>query len=158
MPYVEVYQGKAVNLRQTIERRLAALRMERRRIQARLSVVSEMEKEFEQVLAEADQMTLSPELNKAAAAVVKETVRISEILKEASEEESGNTRLKEFLINHLTTEGFDLESLVTGAISAGFNFGTKSPARVLHFNLLNLKNSGLVEKDGEKWKLKIRTA
>ena len=36
---------------------------------------------------------------------------------------------------------------------AEFNFGEKSVARVLHFNLLNLKNAGIIEREGEKWKL-----
>ena len=136
-----------MGLRQTIEKRLAAFRIERRRLQVRLNFVTEIEKEYELLLAEADQMTLSPRIEESG------SVKLSEIVKAAAEEdESTNAKLKEFLLAHLALGALSLEELLTLAHGQGFNFGVKSPARVLHFNLLNLKNSGLIEKEGDKWK------
>jgi hypothetical protein len=139
-------RATTVDLRQSIEKRLMAFRVERRRLQTRLALVIEIEKEYELLLAEADQMTLSAKIDESG------TAKLSEIVKAEEDEESTNAKLKEFLLAQLEHEPRALDDLVHLALNGGFNFGTKSPARVLHFNLLNLKNSGLLEKEGDKWK------
>jgi hypothetical protein len=74
---------------------------------------------------------------------------------ELEEFASQNTKLKEFLQTELANGPKSSEGLVNAAQrSGGFDFGEKSAARVIHFNLLNLKNSGLVDKEGELWKLR----
>jgi len=45
-----------------------------------------------------------------------------------------------------------LDDLVRIALQSGLNFGEKSPARVIHFNLVNLKNAGLIDREDDLWK------
>ena len=148
-----------MDLRLSIEKRLLAFRVERRRLQARIAVIMEIEKEYEQLLTEANQMNLSQKNEEAGNSNQSPLERrqwsqkLSETLKQGEEEEaSTNAKLKEFLLSNVGAEAMALDELVSLALNHGFNFGTKSAARVLHFNLLNLKNSGLLEKEGEKWK------
>jgi hypothetical protein len=137
-----------VDLRQSIEKRLMAFRLERRRLQARTNLLLEMEKEYEQLLAEADQASFPIKVGDRVVRKPSDALTPSE----EDAEESPNAKLKEFLLTQVARESCALNDLVGLALSHGFNFGTKSPARVMHFNLLNLKNAGLIEKEGDKWK------
>ncbi len=127
-----------------------ALRMERRRLEARLSVIAEIDKELVGFLTEGIEEPSPPV--KIGDVVMRKPSDAFRALSEESGDESTNAKLKEFLLARLAREERDLDDLVHLALQQGFNFGSKSPARVLHFNLLNLKNSGLIEKEGDKWK------
>lgn len=130
-----------MDLRQTISRRLAAIIAERRRFEGRINILLEIEKELRTLLDEEAPPTRSPNISPFA------------VLGEGEEEIGQNARLKEFIQERLRTESLTLDQLVDAVLANGFAFGDKSVRRVLHFNLLNLKNSGLIEKDGEAWKL-----
>src|SRR6266851_2075870 len=95
-----------VDLRQSIERRLMAFRLERRRLQARLNLLVEMEKEYEQLLAEADQTSFP--LKVGDRVVLKPS--------EEDEQESPNAKLKEFLLKEVARESRTLDDLVSLAL------------------------------------------
>jgi DNA-binding transcriptional ArsR family regulator len=138
-----------VDIKQALIRRLALLQAERRRIQSRLSVIEEVERELKSLLDIAEQPSLSlPNIDDV------DKLHVEELI---NEREKGPA-LKEFLQKQLKTGPQSLEQLVVAIRESGFDFGTKSAARTIHFHLLNLKNSGLVEKDGDNWKMRDREA
>jgi hypothetical protein len=135
-----------MDLRQTISRRLMTILAERRRLEGRINILTEVEKELRGLLEEEHQPAL-PNTNRRilTAALAEETV-------------NQNARIKEFIQKQLSAGVKTADELVDLAQKHGFDFGEKSARRVLHFNLLNLKNSGMIEKEGEAWKLSDRFA
>jgi hypothetical protein len=70
--------------------------------------------------------------------------------------ETGNTPLADFVLTTLkqAKRSVTVADLKTAASNAGFDFGQKSPGRVLHWALVGKMRSGIVEKVGGKWRLK----
>ena len=128
-----------------IERRLIELSNERMRLQSRLSIISEIERELKALLARQRELIRIP---KVGANGSPPSITPSQIIQEISPVATAILRLldrgptgKERLSELLETERFA--------------FGDKSPARVIHLTLLNLQKQGLVESmpTGE-WKLR----
>lgn len=74
---------------------------------------------------------------------------------ELTKDRKGATHLSRLLLELLDNErSRSLSELLTAAKERDFPFGEKSPARVLHFALLALKNRGWVERTEDGlWKL-----
>lgn len=113
---------------------------ERRRLESRVSVLTEVEKELRAILEEEPQAAFLQPEPPPSGTVLTEHIH-------------QNARLKSFIVAQLRSGPKMLNQFVEAAHRSGFNFGEKSALRVLHFNLLNLKNAGAVEKEGETWKL-----
>lgn len=133
-----------VDLRQAMTRRLVGLTLEKRRLQSRLTIVEELEKELRTLLEGTEQPSF-PSITEPP------PVRLSEIVDEGKQ----SAAIKLFLQEEISKEPKTLDQLVTGARDR-FEFGEKSVARTLHFHLLNLKNSGLIEKHGDIWRMADR--
>jgi hypothetical protein len=130
---------RPMDIRQNVTRRLMAIVAERRRLESRMSVLTEVEKELRAILEDEPQGTLlQPESSQSTT---------------LTEQLNQNARLKNFIVAQLRSGPKMLNQLVDAAHRNGFDFGEKSALRVLHFNLLNLKNAGTVEKEGEAWRL-----
>jgi hypothetical protein len=138
--------GTNVDLRQALTRRLATLTVEKRRLQARLVLLEELEKELRALLDGSEQQSL-PNIEEPG------QVRLSELADDGSQ----GPALKLFLQEQLNQGPKSLDQLVIAVRDGHFDFGGKSIARALHFHLLNLKNSGLIEKNDKGWKLVDRT-
>lgn len=117
-----------------------AIVAERRRLEARLGILAEVEKELRGLL----QTQADLPLNQPAP-----TPPLSE---PTNRESYDNAKVKELLVNEIKTGEKTTEQLTELALRAGFNFGEKSPSRVIHFDLLNLKNAGLIELSENLWK------
>ena len=129
-------------LRQSLVRRIMTFLGERRRLEARIAILVELEKELQDVVREIDRKGQQPPLLKTEPDALVPSL-----------EGYNNAAIKELLQKLLKDGPKKLDELVKGAHDAKVNFGEKAPARVVHFNLLNLKNAGLIERDGETWKL-----
>jgi hypothetical protein len=125
--------------RQSIVRRLMTYGAERRRIEQRLAVIGELEKEFQELLREVD--------NREQPLLIKEELPANG----TQPEPYNNAVVKELLQRAIRSSPKTLDELVRITHQAGINFGEKAPARVIHFNLVNLKNSKIIERDGERW-------
>jgi hypothetical protein len=126
--------------RQSIVRRLMTYGAERRRLEQRLVVVGELEREFQELLREVDHRD-QPRLIK------------EESPPPTEDHLHNNAVVKELLTRALKAEPRTLADLVRIALHSGINFGEKAPSRVIHFNLLNLKNAGVINRDGDAWKI-----
>ena len=129
-----------LDTRQSIVRRLMTYTAERRRLEQRLGLLAELEKEFQELLRELDQRD-QPRLIQ------------DETPSPQTGEVHNNALVKELLQRALKASPKTLDELVQIALHSGINFGEKSPARVIHFNLLNLKNARLIDREGEAWKI-----
>jgi hypothetical protein len=138
--FVSSMANNKSDIRQSIVRRLMGYTAERRRLESRLGVIGELEKELQDVLREIDQREQGSLLKPDESSVF-------------SSQEANNGAVKEWLQTILRNGSKTLDQIVSQAQEVGISFGDKAPARVLHFNLLNLKNGGMIEKDGEAWKL-----
>jgi hypothetical protein len=125
--------------RQSVVRRLMTYGAERRRLEQRLAVIGELEKEFQELLREMD--------NREQPMLIKEETPANGTQPELY----NNAVVKELLQRALKAGPKTLDDLVRVAHQAGINFGEKSPARVIHFNLVNLKNSKIIDRDGDLW-------
>jgi hypothetical protein len=125
--------------RQSIVRRLMTYGAERRRLEQRLAVIGELEKEFQELLREVD--------NREQPSLIKEDLSTNGF----PHEPYNNAVVKELLQRAIKSGPKTLDELVRISHQAGIDFGEKSPARVIHFNLVNLKNSKTVDRDGELW-------
>ena len=134
-----------MDLRQALARRVATITLEKRRLQARLVLLEELEKELQTLLNGAEQPSF-PGIEDPR------QVRMSELIDEGNQ----GAALKLFLQEQLNQGPRTLDQLVIAARDRQFDFGEKSVARTLHFHLLNLKNSGLIEKDEDSWRLSPR--
>jgi hypothetical protein len=125
-----------------IERRLTELFGERQRLQSRLAVITEIERELKSLLAHQRELIrvpkigsngFPPNLNDDTSAAAQAVLRL--------------------LLNHPRSK----EQIAELLKEERFSFGDKSPARVIHFTLLNLKKQGLAEPmpTGE-WRLPSR--
>ncbi len=124
-------------------RRLMGYTAERRRLEQRIAVIAVLEKELQEILREIDQREQQPPL-----------LREKTPSPESGEGEMySNAVLKELLQRALQASPRTLDDLVRIVLHSGINFGEKSPARVIHFNLLNLKNAGLITRDDDTWRL-----
>lgn len=65
---------------------------------------------------------------------------------------AGGTPLTRAIRMALTPRSLSVEELKTAVKSAGYDFGEKSPGRVLHWGLVGMGTA--VEKIGDKWCLK----
>ena len=126
-----------IDTRQSIMRRLMTYGAERRRLEQRLAVIAELEKEFQEFLREVDQRD-QPRL-------------IPDEPPPPAAEMHNNAIIKDLLLRAIKAGPKTLEDLVRIAHQTGINFGEKAPARVIHFNLLNLKNAGLIDRDDDLW-------
>jgi len=126
--------------RQSIVRRLMTYGAERRRLEQRLAIIGELEKEFQELLREVD--------NREQPMLIKEEPPANG----AQPEPYNNAIVKELLQRAIKSSPRTLDELVRITHQAGINFGEKSPARVIHFNLVNLKNSKIIDRDGELWR------
>jgi hypothetical protein len=124
-------------------RRLVALTLEKRRLQSRLAIVEELEKELRTLLEGAAQSSFP--------SITEPPVPSIELVDEGKQ----GAAIKLFLQEEISKEPKTLDQLVAGARDR-FEFGEKSVARTLHFHLLNLKNSGLIEKHGGIWRMADR--
>jgi hypothetical protein len=116
---------------------------ERRRLEQRLAVIIELEREFQELLREVDHRDHQPRL-----------IKDDEIPPPAEEQLYNNAIVKALLTKAIKTEPRKLGDLVRIALHAGINFGEKNPSRVVHFNLLNLKNASVIEQDEDgAWKI-----
>jgi hypothetical protein len=132
-----------IDTRQSIMRRLMGYIAERRRLEQRIGVITVLEKELQEILREIDQRGQQPSL----------------LPEETPSSQSGegeiysNTLIKDLLQRALQVAPRTLDDLVRIVLHSGINFGEKSPARVIHFNLLNLKNAGLIDRNNDMWRL-----
>lgn len=130
-----------VDLKQAMTRRLAGIMMERRRLESRLNLLSELEKELRGLLEGSDQPSFP-------------SVGVTELHQVHEPNGQQGSAVKAFLHTYLSREGpKSLDEIVVAARDRNFDFGEKSVARTLHFHLLNLKSSGVVEKEGDLWKM-----
>jgi hypothetical protein len=127
----------SVDLRAAITQRLVGLSAERRRLEARLAVVTEIEKELRGLMQTQTNLGLDGSASPASL---------------SPRDTYDNGKVKEFLLRQLRAEAQTTDELTEKALQSGFNFGDRSPARIIHFNLLNLKNAGMVELSGDVWK------
>jgi hypothetical protein len=130
--------------RQSIVRRLMTYGAERRRLEQRLVVIGELEKEFQELLREVD--------NREQPLLIREEAPANGM----PPEPYNNAIVKQLLQRAIKSSPKTLDELVRIAHQAGIDFGEKSPARVIHFNLVNLKNSKIIDRDGELWKFAVR--
>jgi hypothetical protein len=117
-----------------------AIIAERRRLESRVAILTELEKELRTILEDEPQAELLQSERTPSSTVLTEQIH-------------QNSRLKRFIVSQLQSGPKTLAQFVEAAQRNGFNFGEKSALRVLHFNLLNLKNAGVAEKEGEAWRL-----
>jgi len=114
---------------------------ERRRLQQRLAIIGELEKEFQELLREVDKRDQPRLINEEPPP------------EGTSAELYNNAVVKDLLQRAIKAGPKSLEDLVRIAHHSGINFGERSPARVIHFNLVNLKNAGLLNREDNLWKL-----
>jgi hypothetical protein len=129
-------------IRQSLVRRIMSFMAERRRLEARIAILTELEKELQDVVRELDQRGQHTSLLKTEPDTLVPSL-----------DGYDNASIKELLQKALKSGPMELAELVQAAHAAKVNFGEKAPARVVHFNLLNLKNAGLIARENDKWRL-----
>lgn len=69
--------------------------------------------------------------------------------------DAGSTELARLILQTLRKHNapLSLEGLKEAADAAGFDFGEKSPGRVLHWALVGMAQGGSVEKVSDKWRI-----
>jgi hypothetical protein len=70
--------------------------------------------------------------------------------------DDGTTPLARLIISLLknSPRPLTVDEFKTAAATARFDFGEKSPGRVIHWGLVGMQQGGIVEKKGGRWQLK----
>lgn len=130
------------DIRKDLEERLNSIAQERSTLQTKIDQLTQAEQGVKALLRQEDERfaKLSPPL----------------FSQESSNGASGETPVKQFILDTLRQKNrpLDKEELREFAKNA-LDFGEKAPGRVIHFGLVGLHTSGLIDlrKDG-RWELK----
>lgn len=129
------------DIREDLRQRLVKITAQRAELQTRMGWLDEMEAhikaalEYERAQAEFDQASL--------------------VFDEPSNGE--HSAIAQFIRDILSDlKGRTLDELKSAAQHRGLPFGEKNPGRVLHFTLVGMKQSGIVDRDTDgRWRLLI---
>jgi hypothetical protein len=145
----------ADNIRNQIERRLMEYAAEKYRLQQRMAVVLEMERELRGLLAQQEELQSEPDGNTQQPLAVAH----------ASNPTNGNgagasEALAGMAIQRLLSGGSKTrDQLIHDLRQEKFEFSGKSAARVVHLTLVNLKRRGLANQTpAGLWRLNKGTA
>lgn len=131
------------DIRKDLEERLNSIVQERSALQTKIEQLTQAEQGVKALLRQEDERfaQLSPPLFPQ---------------KESSNGASGETPVKEFILKTLRQKNRPLgKDELREFAKTALDFGEKAPGRVLHFGLVGLHTSGLIDlrKDG-RWELK----
>ncbi len=137
----------AIDIRAQIEQKLMAFSAERYRLQHRLTIVMEIEKELRALLAQQEELKPAP-------------VEIVRQPKIGSTAEDGTNAPAVLAIQRLLQESPKTKEQLAEYLQRDkFGFDDKSPARVVHLTLVNMKRRGLVEQTPTgQWRLHKQAA